>query len=267
MSHKIGIIGGSGFYSLIENSELLQVETRYGKPSDNVSIGEINGVEVAFIPRHGINHTIPPHRVPYRANIAALESLNVSRIIATNAVGSLRSDYAPGDFVLFDQFINMTHGRHDTFFDEDTVAHVGMADPYCPDMRNIASGELSRLKIRYHETGSVVVINGPRFSSRAESRFFAKQGFDTINMTQYPESALAREKGICYLGIGLVTDYDVGLEGNPGIKPVNAQEINRVFGKSINQAKELVKSIVPLAAHELSCSCKNALDNSIVTKK
>ena len=266
MPAKIEIIGGSGFYSLIEDPEFVTPETKYGLPSDNMSIGTIAGVEVAFIPRHGAKHTIPPHKVPYRANISAFEELGINRIIATNALGSLKEDYRPGDFVLFDQFVNMTHGRQDTFFDEDIVAHVGMAEPYCPEMRGIASAQLKELKFRHHDTGSVVVINGPRFSSRAESRFFSKQGFDVINMTQYPEAALAREKGMCYLGIGIVTDYDVGLEGNADIKPVNAEEVNIVFGKSINKARELITSIVPAAARGRQCECKGSLDNAIVTK-
>ena len=262
MPAKIGIIGGSGFYSLIEDPEQLQIETRYGKPSDNVSIGKISGVDIAFIPRHGTKHNIPPHKVPYRSNIAAFESLGVERIIATNAIGSLRADYAPGDFVLFDQFVNMTQGRQDTFFDEDIVAHVSMADPYCPDLRSIASSKFSEMKLRHHDSGSIVVINGPRFSSRAESRFFARQGFDTVGMTQYPEAALAREKGMCYLGIGIVTDYDAGLEGNAEIKPVTAQEVGRVFGKSIGEAKVLVNSIIQVATHERSCQCKSTPDNA-----
>ncbi len=264
---KIGIIGGSGFYSLIENPELFQAETKYGKPSDDISLGKIGGVDAAFIPRHGTKHDIPPHKVPYRANIAALESLGVKRIIATNAVGSLRADYAPGDFVLFDQFINMTHGRHDTFFDENVVAHVGMAEPYCPELRSIASSRLSEMKLKHHDTGSVIVVNGPRFSSRAESKFFAKQGFDTINMTQYPEAALAREKGMCYLGVGIVTDYDVGLEGDTNVKPVNAEEVNRVFAMSIDKAKALVSSLAIAASSKMTCNCHSALDNAIVTKK
>lgn len=266
MSIKIGIIGGSGFYSLLDNPELIEVETKYGKPSDKISLGTIGGVDIAFISRHGFKHTLPPHKVPYRANITALEELGVKRILATNAVGSLRSDYKPGELVLFDQFINMTHGRHDTFFDENIVAHVSMAEPYCKELRETAAVKLSEMNVKYHNNGSVVVINGPRFSSKAESRFFSKQGFDTINMTQYPEAALAREKGMCYLGIGIITDYDAGLEGNPEIKPVTANEIEKVFEESIKTAKTLINSLVPKISNTRNCSCSKALDGAILTK-
>ncbi len=266
MANIIGIIGGSGFYSLLDSPESVSIETKYGNPSDKISLGKISGVDVAFLPRHGTKHNIPPHKVPYRANILAFEELGVNRIIATNAVGSLKSNYIPGDFVLFDQFVNMTNGRHDTFFDEDKVAHVSMAEPYCSDLRTIAAVELSKMNIRYHENGSVIVINGPRFSSKAESRFFSSQGFDVINMTQYPEAALAREKGMCYLGIGIVTDYDAGLEGNPQIKAVTAEEVNRVFGKSIAEAKSLINNIVPTSSKAVNCNCKNSLIGAVVTK-
>ncbi len=263
---KIGIIGGSGFYSLLENPELIDVNTEFGKPSDKIAIGTISNHEVVFLPRHNSKHNIPPQKVPYKANIAALESLNVKRIIATNAVGSLRVDYAPGEFVLFDQFINMTNNRNDTFFDKHVVAHVSMADPYCIELRELAQKTLEKLSIPYHKTASVVVINGPRFSSKAESRFFSKQGFDVINMTQYPEVALAKEKGMCYLGIGIVTDYDAGLEGNPEIKPVRSDEMLSVFGKNIEKAKEAVKELISNIHNESNCNCKNSLDGAIITK-
>ncbi len=265
MKAEIGIIGGSGFYSLMENPENVEIETEYGKPSDCVSVGEIGGKKVAFLPRHGRGHSIPPHKVPYRANIEALSKLGVRRIIATATVGSLKESYMPGDFVLFDQFMNMTHGREDTFYDGNTVAHVGMADPYCEDMRDTASKVLQEMKIKYHKKGTAVVINGPRFSSRAESRLFSSQGFETINMTQYPEAALAREKALCYLGIGLVTDYDAGLEGRGDIKPVSAGEIIKVFNENVHKAKLLLSELVPRISQERNCACSTALDGAVIT--
>ncbi len=263
---KIGIIGGSGFYSLIENPELVEVENEYGDTSDMVALGTVGGKDVAFIPRHAREHTIPPQNVPYRANIGAMAKLGVERIIATNAVGSLTVEYAPGDFVVFDQFVNMTNGRTDTFYDKRIVAHVSTADPYCRQMRNLAIAKSKELGLNVHEAGTVVVVNGPRFSTRAESRFFKSQGFHVINMTQYPESALAREKGMCYLGLGVVTDYDAGLEGDPNAKPVRADEVNEVFGKSMSKMRELVIKIIESTPDVLSCACSRALDGAVVTK-
>jgi 5'-methylthioadenosine phosphorylase len=266
MKAEIGIIGGSGFYSLLEDYESIQLDTEYGKPSAEIALGRIGGKTVAFIPRHGKNHTIPPHKVPYRANIAALADLGVKRIIATASVGSLKEEYAPGEFVLFDQFVNMTHGRQDTFYDKDVVAHVSMADPYCSEMRSIASKLLKGMKIKYHEKGTAVVINGPRFSSRAESKFFGSQGFETINMTQYPEAALAREKALCYLGIGIITDYDSGLEGRKDIKSVTTAEMLRVFGENVGRAKKIVSELVPMIGNERkNCICPKSLEGAIVT--
>jgi 5'-methylthioadenosine phosphorylase len=266
MSAKIGIIGGSGFYSMLEDPQFMAVESDYGETSDDIAVGTINGKEVAFIPRHAAEHTITPQNVPYRANIDVMSKLGVKRIIATNAVGSLKAEYAPGDFVIFDQFVNMTSCRNDTFYDKQVVAHVSTADPYCSELRSIASSEAKTLGINVHDAGTVVVVGGPRFSTRAESRFFRAQGFDVINMTQYPEAALAREKGICYVGIGIVTDYDAGLEGDSGIKPVSADIINEVFAKSIEKMHKLVMRIIEATPDTASCSCSTALDGAIMTK-
>jgi len=266
MQAEIGIIGGSGFYSLMEKSEAADISTEYGKPSSAPALGMIGGKSVAFISRHGKGHTIPPHKVPYRANIAALAGLGAKRIIATSTVGSLREEYAPGDFVLFDQFVNMTNGRQDTFYDKDVVAHVSMAEPYCGEMRSIASKLLKEMNVKYHDRGTAVVINGPRFSSKAESRFFSSQGFETINMTQYPEAALAREKSLCYLGIGIVTDYDSGLEGNDKIAAVTTQDVLRVFGENVEKAKSVVRELVRrVDSGKRQCECSKSLDGAIVT--
>ena len=264
MGSRIGIIGGSGLYSLLEKDEKVDVKSDYGKPS-GVALGTMAGRNVAFIPRHGPRHTMPPHLVPYRANIDAMGKVDVKRIIATNAVGSLKESYKPGDFVLFDQFFNATSGRQDTFFEGSPVTHVGMAEPYCPEMRRVAAGAAKKLGLHLHETGTVVVINGPRYSTRAESRFFGAMGFETINMTQYPEVALARERAMCYLGIGFVTDYDVGLAGNPKVKPVSTDEVQRTFGRSIEKIKSLITMIIESLPETRSCGCSHALDGAAIS--
>lgn len=266
MEATIGIIGGSGFYSLLQNAEEVNPDTKYGKPSGPITVGTISGRTVAFLPRHGTKHTIPPHKVPFRANIDALRSLGVKRIIATNAVGSLKEDYAPGELVFFDQYVNATHGRADTFYDEDVVAHVSMAEPYCSQMRNVAATTADKLKLKYHKSGSVVVVNGPRFSTKSESRMFSSHGFETINMTQYPEVALARERGICYLGIGMVTDYDVGLEGKD-IKPVTADQVVKIFEANVGKTRDLIMNLIPEAPGERTCACGSSMDGAIQTKK
>ncbi|MDE1851100.1 MAG: S-methyl-5'-thioadenosine phosphorylase [Candidatus Micrarchaeota archaeon] len=266
MPTKIGIIGGSGFYSLVEEAANESVISEYGDPSDALAMGKMKGKDVVFLPRHGTMHTIPPHKVPYRANIDSMSKLGVERLIATNAVGSLKEEYKPGELVLFDQFFNATHGRIDTFYDKDVVAHMSPAEPYCPELREIAAKALDRLGYAYHKAGTVVVINGPRFSTKSESRFFARQGFETINMTQYPEVALAREKGICYLGVGLVTDYDVGLEGT-SIKPVTADQVMKTFAENVEKAKALVSELVPMIPEQRSCGCAKAMDGAVQTRK
>lgn len=267
MDAEIGIIGGSGFYSLLSDAEKKAIDTKYGKPSSEISIGKIGNKKVAFIARHGEKHTIPPHKVPYRANIEALSSLGVKRIIASSAVGSLKKEYAPGDFVFFDQYVNWTHGRADTFYDENVVAHVSNAYPYCGELRKQAEAAAKEAKIKYHNKGTIVIINGPRFSSRAESQFFSAQGFHAIGMTQYPEVALAREKAICYLGIGIVTDYDSGLEGRDDIKPVEFSEILSTFAKNVDKAKELVTRMVPSVSSERRCDCSKALGGAFHSGK
>ncbi len=250
---RIGIIGGSGFYSLLSDAEQVEVETEYGRPSSEVSIGSISGIEVAFLARHGLKHTLPPHKVPCKANIEALAQLGVERIISTSAVGSLKASYKPGELALFDQFVNTTHGRDDTFFHGPKVVHVSLAEPYCPEMRTIASRHGFD-----HDSGTVVVVDGPRFSTKAESRRYSAYA-DMINMTQYPEVALAREKGICYLGIGMVTDYDAGLEGDPDVKPVSYDEVGRMFSSNVERLKSLISTLAHEIPERRSCKCKDSL--------
>ncbi|MEZ0537338.1 S-methyl-5'-thioadenosine phosphorylase [Caldicellulosiruptoraceae bacterium PP1] len=240
----IGIIGGSGFYSFLNEYKEIEIETPYGKPSDKIALSEIDDVEVAFIPRHGKNHTFPPHLVPYKANLYAFKMLNIDTVLTTTACGSLRKDYQPGDFVVVDQFVDRTWGRDDTFFGIGNVKHTSMANPYDEHLREIAIDVLKYLGYRFHEKGTCVVIQGPRFSTKAESKWFSESGFDVIGMTQYPEVALANELGLRYLNITLVTDYDAGLEDDPNILPVSHEEVLKVFSDNVEKLKKVIKEII-----------------------
>jgi len=240
---EIGIIGGSGLYDVeaFKKIEEVKIYTPYGPPSDNIVIGEYSGRRIAFLPRHGRGHKIPPHRINYRANIWALKSLGVDKIIAVSAVGSLREDYKPGDFVIPDQFIDFTKRREYTFFEGSVVGHFSMADPFCEPLREIIIETAKELNIRTHDRGTYVCIEGPRFSTRAESRLF-KEVFkaDIIGMTLVPEVILAREAGICYATIAMVTDYDVWAE-----KPVTASEVAKVMAENVEKAKKLILTLIP----------------------
>ncbi|MBC7332439.1 MAG: S-methyl-5'-thioadenosine phosphorylase [Synergistetes bacterium] len=253
----IGVFGGSGFYELMEDYEEVKVETPYGAPSDKIAIGEIAGKKVAFLPRHGKDHRYPPHMIPYRANLYAFKKLGVKRIIAPCAAGSLQKHVKPGDFVVCDQLVNRTFRRIDTFYDGPIVTHVSFADPYCPELRRVAIEVIKELNIPLHEKGTVVVIEGPRFSTRAESRWYSQMGWEVINMTQYPESILARELEMCYVNISLITDYDVGIEGEVG--PVTAEEVIRIFKENVDKAKKVVFKMIERIPLERECKCGEAL--------
>ncbi|MEN8905885.1 MAG: S-methyl-5'-thioadenosine phosphorylase [Clostridiales bacterium] len=240
----IGVFGGSGFYSFLKNVDEVEIETPYGKTSDKISIANYKGKKIAFLPRHGKNHQYPPHKIPYRANIYSMKELGVKFIIAPTASGSLKVNIKPGDFVVCDQFIDRTCGREDTFFDGEKVEHVSPANPYCDYLRKIAIQTGKNLNINIHESGTVVVIQGPRFSTKAESRWFSKMDWDVINMTQYPEAYLAKEMKICYSNIALVTDYDAGLEGNSEIKPVTHEEVLKVFSANNEKLKTMLFEII-----------------------
>ncbi|MBN2405773.1 MAG: S-methyl-5'-thioadenosine phosphorylase [Coriobacteriia bacterium] len=256
---EIGVFGGSGFYSLIENPTEFKVNTPYGAPSSPVMYGEIGGRKVAFLPRHGKDHSLPPHKINYRANVYAMKQLGVSQIVGPNACGSLQADVKPGDFVICDQFVDRTTGRADTFYDGPITTHVSSADPYCPVMRQVALEKAAELGIRAHRSGTVVVIQGPRFSTRAESKWFASQGWEVINMTQYPECYLARELEICYCNISLITDHDAGAEG---VEPVSNEEVIRVFGENNEKLKALLYAMIPALPIERDCVCAHALDGA-----
>jgi len=258
----VGVFGGSGFYSLIENAREVAVETPYGAPSDKLALGEIAGKRVAFLPRHGKDHRYPPHAINYRANLWAMKSLSVKRIIAPTACGSLTPDFKPGSMVVADQIVDRTNGRKDTFYDGPITTHVSFADPYCPTMRPLAVEQLRALGIETHDRGTIVVIQGPRFSTRSESRWFSSMGWEVINMTQYPEAYLARELEMCYVNISLITDYDVGLEGVGGIQPVSHHEVIEVFNKNNARVKDGIFKIVENLDPSAKCSCRTALQGA-----
>ena len=260
MSHtaEIGIFGGSGFYDFAEGSvEEVTIETPYGPPSDKIALMTVAGQQVAFLPRHGKAHTLPPHKVPYRANLWAFKSLGVTRILAPSAVGSLQAAIAPGEFVVNDQFVDRTNGRHDTFFDGPSVTHVSSADTYCPQMRRLAIDAARQNSVPVHELGTVVVIQGPRFSSKAESRWFTQMGWDIVSMTQYPEVILARELELCYVTLSLVTDYDAGLVSDTAA--VEAHDVLAVLARNTANVKRVLKTMLATMPAERLCSCADAL--------
>jgi len=260
---EIAVIGGTGFYKFLDNVTEIKVQTPFGAPSDLVSIGTVAGRRVAFLPRHGRNHQFPPHIVNYRANIWALKEVGVSRIIGPCAAGSLQPEVKPGDFVFCDQFVDRTTGRKDTFYDGPKAVHISAADPYCPEMRKIGIQAAAKLGLNYHSDGTMVVIQGPRFSTRAESRWFSSMGWKVINMTGYPEVILAKELGMCYLNISLITDYDVGLEGRSDIQPVTADEVLRVFSEHNELLKKLIAKIIEMLPAERKCSCQEDLKKAM----
>lgn len=240
----IGIFGGSGFYSFLDNVEEYEINTPYGKPSDKIAIADFEGKRIAFLPRHGKKHQFPPHLIPYRANLYAMKQLGVKNIIAPTASGSLQPDIKPGDFVVCDQFVDRTWGRKDTFFEGPEVKHTSPAHPYCEKLRKIAVETGRDIGISIHDRGTVVVIQGPRFSTVAESRWFNKMGWDVINMTQYPEAYLALELGISYVNIALITDFDAGLEGREDIPPVTEDEVYRVFSENNGKVKNMIFEMI-----------------------
>jgi 5'-methylthioadenosine phosphorylase len=258
---RIGIIGGSGIYdpSLFENVKSINVGTPFGAPSGPIEVGDLVGVKVAFLPRHGKAHTLPPHSVPYRANIWALRSLGVERIISPCAVGSLQEKFKPGTIMIPDQFIDFTKGRKYTFYDGGKTVHISTADPFCPHLSGLLKEGAARLKMPIHDKGTYITIEGPRFSTRAESRMF-RQFADIIGMTLNPEIQLAREQAMCYCSIAQITDYDVWAE-----KPVSQEEVYRMVQKILSGTRELLKDVLPRIPKERKlCGCAGALKDAEV---
>jgi 5'-methylthioadenosine phosphorylase len=254
----IGVIGGSGFYEFVDDPVSVIVESPFGPPSEPVVTGTVGGRAVAFVPRHGRDHRFPPHRVPYRANLWALRAVGVRQVLAPCAVGSLRREVGPGTLVVPDQLVDRTSGRIQTYFDDEgPVVHVSFADPYCPVGRAAVVGAAQRADWPPVDGGTLVVIGGPRFSSRAESRFHAAQGWSIVGMTGHPESALARELALCYTAIAVVTDLDAGVEGDVG---VSHHEVLEVFAQSIGRLRSLLATVIDEIPRDRACACGSALD-------
>ena len=259
---EIGVFGGSGFYEWLDAADEIKVTTPYGPPSGSLALAEIGGRRVAFLPRHGPNHEVSAPFVNYRANVWAMHELGVRRIIGPSAVGSLRPDLHPGDLVICDQFFDRTNGRADTYYPGPDVVHVSVADPYCPELRQLSGRIAEQQSLRFSPSGTVVVVQGPRFSTRAESRWYSRMGWDIVGMTQYPEVSLARELEMCYLNLCLVTDYDVGLEGVPEVSAVQAHEVMRVLAENIVRLRDLLAAMIPIIPAEASCNCQRSLEGA-----
>ena len=251
----IGVIGGSGLYSLLEGTEHV-VETPYGQPSDPITVAEVGGRRVAFLPRHGKDHRYPPHRIPYRANLWALRELGVRQILAPCAVGGLLPDLGPGTFVLPDQLVDRTSGRQQTYYNNGAV-HVSFAEPYCPTGRATVRSVAQASGVEIVDGGTMVVIEGPRFSTKAESRWYASLGGTVVNMTGHPEAVLARELAICYTAIALVTDHDAGVAGQHS---VTQEEVFRVFRENTTRLRSLLLDVVAALPLDADCPCHHALD-------
>ena len=260
----IAIIGGSGLYEMdgMSNLESVEMDTPFGKPSDAIALGSLDEAPVAFLPRHGRGHRLNPTNIPVRANIYALKSLGVQRIISVSVVGSLKEEFAPLDLVVPDQLIDRTRQRENTFFDEGMVVHVAMADPYCPVAGRIMERSARELGITVHPAGALVVIEGPAFSTRAECFMYQSWGADIIGMTALPEAKLAREAEICYSTMAWVTDYDCWRQET---EPVTTEMVVGNLNKNVATSKELLRRVIPRLDGERDCDCASALKNAIIS--
>ena len=257
----VGIIGGTGVYDQESFDDVKEVKvfTPFGATSDLISVGTYKNVKVAFIPRHGRNHTIPPHMVNYRANVWALKQLGAKRVITSAAVGSLREDYGPGTFVIPDQFIDRTKKRLDTFYEGGQVCHISAADPFCEQLRQFFIKTAKKLGLDVKDRGTYVCIEGPRFSTRAESRLFQMWKADIVGMTLYPECVLAREAELCYVSISMVTDYDVWADS-----PVSTKEVIEKAKESNEKLKQLILEALPKIPENRTCGCGSALEDALM---
>lgn len=263
MTAKIGIIGGSGFYhmGIIEDQTEETIDTPFGKPSDTVTFGTIEGIEVAFLPRHGKDHTFAPHTVNYQANIFALKEAGIEYLVSTAAVGSLKKELRPCDFVIADQFIDRSFKRKTTFFEDGMVAHVSLADPFCRKLSDLAFWAVKEQGVRVHR-GTYLCIEGPQFSTRAESNLYRSWGVDTIGMTLATEAKLAREAGMCLCGILTITDYDCWYEGE---KDVSVSSVVENLKKNDENMAGIIKRLIPRITYQRTCDCAAALDQAVIT--
>jgi len=265
MSVKIGIIGGSGLYKMgiIDDAEKISVETPFGTPSDKITIGKIGGVDVAFLPRHGKGHAIAPHKVNYRANIFALKECGVEYLVSTAAVGSLKKELKPCDFVIADQLIDRTAKRITTFFEDGIVAHVGFADPFCKTLSDIALKVANEEGVDTHR-GTYLCMEGPQFSTRAESNLYRSWNVDVVGMTLAPESKLAREAEMCLCGILTITDYDCWYKGKEDVSVLSVVESLKKNDKNM---ANIIKKLIPRIKYERTCECHSALNHAVITSQ
>jgi len=260
----VGVIGGSGLYEIqgFESVEEVRLATPFGDPSDAYVLGVLGGIRMVFLPRHGRGHRILPSEINFRANIWGLKKLGVTRIVSISAVGSMREDIAPGDFVVVDQFFDRTRHRRDTFFGEGIVAHVMFADPVCPEVRRALLESGKELSLRMHDGGTYVNMEGPQFSTRAESRIYRQWGVDVIGMTNLQEAKLAREAEICYATVAMATDYDCWHESE---EDVTVEAILAVMSRNVGNARRLIAATAPRLGQRRECGCGRALSNAILT--
>lgn len=260
----LGIIGGSGLYQMKELKilEECSVETPYGAPSAELILGELSGVRVAFLPRHGQGHAIPPSEINFRANIFAMKKIGVERIVSVSAVGSMKEEIQPGHFAVPDQFIDRTHRRVSTFFTTGLAGHVGFSDPICPEVARVLTQAARKAGPPVHEGGTYICIEGPQFSTRAESHLYRQWGVDVIGMTNVTEAKLAREAGLCYATLALVTDYDCWRIEE---EPVTLEGVMEIMHKNVEAAQSVVREMVPRLPAERGCQCGTAAENAIVT--
>ena len=253
---EIGIFGGTGIYDsdLLESPQEIDIDTPYGKPSDTITVGMFNGRKIAFLPRHGKKHTIPPHMINFKANIWAFKELGITRIIAPSAVGSLKEEVKPGHFALPTQFLDFTKSRDGSFSEDGRVIHISVADPFCPELQSSILQVTENQDMKIHKECTYVCIEGPRFSTKAESKFYRTTGAEIIGMTLVPECQLAREAQICYASISTVTDYDVWAE-----KPVTAKEVMETLSKNVERTKKVLTELIDKIPKTRNCSCEKAL--------
>ncbi len=256
---EIGIFGGTGIYDseLLQESKEISIDTPYGKTSDSITIGDYKGRKVAFMPRHGKKHAIPPHMINFRANIWAFKELGVTRILAPSAVGSLKEELRPGDFALPSQFLDFTKSRIGSFSEDGRVIHISVADPFCPELQEVVLQTAQSQNIKIHKNCTYVCIEGPRFSTKAESKFFRTTGADIIGMTLVPECQLAREAQICYVSISTITDYDIWAE-----KPVTAKEVLETLSKNVEFTKKMLAVLLEKIPKTRKCYCERALSEA-----
>ena len=262
----LGIIGGSGLYHMKELKvlEKVSVETPYGLPSDDIVLGELMGVRLVFLPRHGTGHFIPPSEINFRANIFAMKKFGVERILSVSAVGSMKEELKPGHFSVPDQFIDRTTRRISTFFTQGLVGHVSLADPICPDLARSLTLSAKKAGAEVHAGGTYICIEGPQFSTRAESNLYRSWGVDIIGMTNVTEAKLAREAGLCYATLALVTDFDCWLVEE---EPVTLEAVLQIMGENVEKAQIAVKELVSNLTDSPSCSCQSAAAQAIVTDR